>query len=250
MGLHDLRHLGRRLSFVREYADPNDPESDLNVGHDLVVRTSGTGPDRSLIHSQLHNVVFDHALPLPPQPYFAQPYPTGDPLRSCPPLYPLAPDVYVSDSAVFAPQVSDPQAPRPGALTIGSVPSLTSGLHEGRVSVVQWWFYASQEHEFHLISPGEGDHCIPTDIVLSRDTRFAVVRSDTLHNDWNILNRADIVIFDLTATPIPLIKFQIGASGRVFAVDSVEMGRDRIVSISQNDVNVTTGTGWVQIVNL
>jgi hypothetical protein len=224
------------LVHLREYENLQGTVN--NSAHDLAISPEGT---RAVVRSEKENILID-PLSSPPAGALELTSPNGsNPLAATGGAYP---NVFTSDSVVIAAASGGQQF----AMTLGSAvinPSPNNNL-VGFVDFVELGSTSLQQ-----VQHGMGvTHVVPGDLQLTRNGNRVVVRFAETSPDPGVIGGLDLTIFAI-ATQTEIATF--GGSGNLYAMDSIGVGRDRVVSVSENLVSAGAlhyGTGWVHVVDL
>jgi hypothetical protein len=222
-----------------------------NRAHDLAIAPEN---DRALVRSEKENLVL-HGFDAPPTTLTILASPNGaNPLAGPPAAYdPTNRKVFTSDSVVIPPAISEGSQL---GITIGTKSTGgTPSLYVVYVDFVNIGAHVPTVNELGPYTSSVADEsCVAADLALSRDKTRVVVRSAAPIADFGATNGSDILEFLVTP---PTLLYRYGATGNVFALDSVEVGRDRAISASeflQQNPPVYPppffGQGWIQIVDL
>jgi hypothetical protein len=226
------------LNFV--FDDPllhPTPTLGFNRPHDLAMTPYGSnGYERCVVRTEGEIVVVNTQTFIGVQRFAVE----GNPIHSSIPA-----GMFVSDSVSISSGVGTSNR---FAITLGTIPGPNGAPLQGRVHFLQVDSPAMPPPVSMTIVTTE-NNCVPADLSLAWDDARVVVRCDDASVAWGAPSGSDIVIFGLPALPglSPTLQAQISATGTLAGVDSVEVGDDRLISISEN---AATSSGFVQIIDL
>lgn len=230
------------LNRLDRYKWNEDPPVYQNDGaHDLVVVETAQGESWALVKTRKTNVVVqDLTTPPTSVPTTHQLSSSGDPLGD----YAVGTGVFVSDSTAMA--QPSPEGGQWKAVAIG-----TDNLATAKTAYVDFIDIGVSPPQMTTLAvlPQVNSKVSPSDVKVTWDGQRVVVRCAAPPSDPPpVPGGRDVLVFSVYP-PLEVARF--GASGRdPFAVDSLEVGLDRAISVTESRITGNTGDGWVHFIDL
>jgi len=234
--VHDITSQGAFGTPLATY-DPglSDPIDKDNRAHDLEICP---GQDRAVIRTQRQVIVIPSlANPLSTLPTNHKILTSGDPLVSLQP--PPSSGIFVSDSVVVSPRPMDDYDI---AVLIGSWGKVGTNDRAGYVEFLDIPPSPGVPALYTCELHNPGQDITPADLKLTHDKDHVVVRSVATGENPPGYGDYDLSYFSVGQHSLIDIT---GGNGEIFALDSLEIGSSRAVSVSER---YGQGTGWVHFI--
>ena len=231
--VHDITSPGAFAAPLATY--DADPIGEDNRAHDLEICA---GQDRAVIRTQRQVIVIP-SLTNPPSTLPASHMldTTGDPLLSLQP--PPNQGTFVSDSVVVSPRPIDDYDI---AVLIGSWGKEGTSDRAGYVEFLDMPPSPDAPSLYTCELYNQGEDITPADLNLTHDKDHVVVRSVATGEAPPGYGNYDLSYFSVGQHSLIDIT---GGNGEIFALDSLEIGSSRAVSVSER---YGQGTGWVHFI--